>query len=339
MKRHIVIPVFVPHMGCPFDCIYCNQKKISGQTEKMTPMLMKNIIEAHLETISADNTYIEIGFYGGSFTGIPEEEQIMFLETANEYLREGLVHGIRLSTRPDYINAHILDYLSCYNVGTIELGVQSMDNDVLRESCRGHDTKAVYDAACLIHKFNFTLGIQTMIGLPGDTKEKAIESARAVVALRPSIVRIYPTLVLKDTYLERLYLNGKYIPLNLDEAVEISALLLRIYREHNINVIRIGLQPSENINTDADVIAGPCHPAFRQLVESKLFLDELVEHFAKNEIRNYNTVEILVNPKNISDLVGQHKANIHFLQDKFNIRHIKVKPFNGISRFVIKIPD
>lgn len=322
--KHMVIPVFIPHKGCPFDCIYCNQKKISGKIDEINTQEMSLMIESYIKSAPSDS-YIEIGFYGGSFTGIEKEDQIKFLEIAREYIDNGRIKGIRLSTRPDYINESILEYLKLYKVSTIELGVQSLDNEVLQNSCRGHDADVVYYASEVIKKWGFGLGIQTMVGLPDDRYEKAIHTANEVVGISPDIVRIYPTLVIKDTYLEELYRQGKYIPLTLDEAVETCAALLDIYRNNNINVIRIGLQPTENINEGADVIAGPFHPAFRQLVESKLALCKIEEAILAKGLANKSDIVICTDERKISDVVGQKRNNINYLKEKYGFKSITVK--------------
>ncbi|MFZ5986905.1 MAG: elongator complex protein 3 [Bacillota bacterium] len=324
IERHIVIPIFIPHKGCPFDCIYCNQKNISGQKEDMTKDKMRLVVESHINT-ALPNSFIEIGFYGGSFTGIDKDEQLQFLETAYEYIKRGKIKGVRLSTRPDYISQEILDYLKIYKVSTIELGVQSLNEEVLVKSCRGHSIEDVVRACELIRKNGFTLGIQTMLGLPGDSFERALNTGEKVVELMPDIVRIYPTLVIKDTYLEKMYKQGKYTPLRLDEAVDLCAKLLELYRNNNINVIRIGLQPTESINEGGDIIAGPFHPAFRQLVESKLALNSIEEMIKQKNLSGKDTIVICTSSEKISDVIGQKKSNISYLKEKYKFDIIKVK--------------
>ncbi|MDP4180056.1 MAG: radical SAM protein [Bacillota bacterium] len=323
-KKNIVIPVFIPHKGCPYDCIYCNQKLISGQVEEMTVEKMHKTVIDHLSTADIDS-HIEIGFYGGSFTGIDVEKQILFLEAANLYFKQGKIHGIRLSTRPDYIDSDILKRLKKYNVNTIELGVQSLDNETLKISGRGHDSTRVYKACGLIKEFGIKLGIQTMIGLPGSDFQKDIKTAHEVVALNPDIVRIYPTLVVKNTYLEKMYLEGVYKPLSLEEAVEISAYLLNLYNENNIKVIRIGLQPTDNINENIDVVGGPFHPSFRQLVESKLLLTKIENYLKEYSLCKERGIIIYTGKKCISNIIGQRRENIEYLKGKYKFEQILVK--------------
>ncbi len=325
--KHVVIPIFVPHKGCPFDCIYCNQKNISGQKEEMTEEKMRSIIEAHIESTRKDS-FMEIGFYGGSFTGIEKEDQLKLLNIANEYIEGGWVRGIRLSTRPDYISESILEYLKSCNVSTIELGVQSLDNEVLAKSCRGHTAESVYKACKLIKSMGFILGIQTMIGLPGDNYEKSLNTARKVVELLPDIVRIYPTLVIKSTYLEDMYKRGNYEPLDMECAVSMCAELLEIYSKDNINVIRVGLQPTENIKEGADIVAGPFHPAFRQLAESRLARNIVERIIDEKGLYKKSEIVICADAKKISDVVGQKRQNITYLKQKYNFSRVIVKCYD-----------
>ncbi len=324
-RRHVIIPIFVPHKGCPNDCIFCNQKKISGQLEEMTPQMIPEIIESHLATIES-GAFIETAFYGGSFTAIDRTLQESLLKEAYEYVKSGKVSEIRLSTRPDCIDDDILEMLKKYGVRTIELGVQSLDDEVLKASSRGHDAACVYESAGLIKGKGFRLGIQTMTGLPGDTREKALGTARQVVAISPEIVRIYPVLVIKGTPLEMLLLNGKYDPMPLDEAVKLSAELLELYESHDINVIRIGLQATENIRggTGSDVVAGPVHPAFRQLVESELARRRIEKIIEERGLSGSSSLLVKTGASNISNVVGQKRSNIEYLRTKYNIGRIKV---------------
>jgi histone acetyltransferase (RNA polymerase elongator complex component) len=323
LLKNMVIPSFIPHKGCPFDCIYCNQKTISGQTQEIKISEIHDIITSYVKS-APKGAHIEVGFYGGSFTGIEKEQQITYLKAANAFIATGDIAGIRLSTRPDYINIQILEYLKEYGVKTIELGVQSLDDEVLKLSNRGHNREIVFKSSKLIKDAGFELGIQTMIGLPGDTKEKDLSTLEGVIQLSPQIVRIYPTLVIKNTYLENLFYKGDYTPLTLKNAVDICSDLLDMYESNGINVIRIGLQPTESINEGMDIVAGPFHPAFRQLVESKSLLKKIENLILQKNIKQDDKFEIQTREKYLSSIVGQKKENINYLKKKYGFKDINI---------------
>ena len=304
--KHKTIPVFVPHMGCPNDCSFCNQKKITGTDTKVTEEVVENQIKEALITVSSDD-FVEIGFFGGSFTGIERDTQNKFLKIAKKYVDMGNVNAIRLSTRPDYIDDDILNNLKDFGVTTIELGAQSMDDSVLLKNRRGHTYDDIVKASRLIKEHKISLGIQMMTGLFGDSDETCMKSLEKIVALHPDCVRIYPTLVLRDTYLHQLYEEGVYTPQTLDDAVKLCADLKERFDEENIPVIRIGLMTSDNINPDVDVVAGPYHPSIGELVLSEIYLRKILKEIKEN-------AEILVNPKDISAFVGNKKSNIEKLK-------------------------
>ena len=309
------IPVFVPHRGCPFDCVFCNQKRITGVGTDVTAADVTNTIEEYLQTLPKEGAKIEVAFFGGSFTGIPMDEQNMLMDAVRPYIESKRVDGIRLSTRPDYINKEILDNLLAHGVTTIELGVQSMDESVLKAASRGHSAQQVRDAARLIREYPFTLGLQMMTGLPGDTPEKSIYTAQEIIKLKPDIVRIYPTLTIKDTYMEKMYLDGRYKPQSLEEAVELAKTIMLMFEENGITVIRIGLQSTDEISEHGSVVAGPVHSAFGELVESAVYLDILREKVPENaEVRVY------VNPREISKAMGNRRKNAETILREKNTR-------------------
>lgn len=311
--KYYNIPIFVPHEGCPFDCIFCNQRKITGMDTGVTASDVSNIIEEHLKTFRDGDKYVEAAFFGGSFTGISPKKQEELLSAAYRYKKEGKINGIRLSTRPDYINEEILDRLVRYGVTAVELGVQSMDKEVLLKAARGHSPEAVTEAVRLIGAYPLRLGLQMMTGLPGDTAEKSIETAKKIIALKPDFVRIYPTLVLSDTALLRLYERGEYKPQELFEAVGLVKKLLLMFKENNIEVIRVGLCTTEEISEGGAVAAGPYHSAFRELCEGEIYYDEMLRLLEENpRIRVFS-----VNPKEISKAVGNRKRNIHRIKEKY----------------------
>lgn len=336
-KDYYIIPIFVPHLGCPHNCVFCNQRRITGKTDEMDENKAQHIIEEHLSTIPSRRKDVEIAFYGGSFTGIDLNLQERLLNVAFKYKKEGAVDRIRLSTRPDYIDKLRLDILKKYHVDIIELGVQSLDDEVLILSGRGHNKEDVYRASDLIKSYGFKLGLQMMIGLPGDNMEKSLLTGREIIKMNPFCVRIYPTLVIKDTYLKDLYEKGEYIPLSLEEAIDISSKLLVLFERNNIDVIRIGLQPTDNMTTGKDVVAGPFHPAFRQLVESRLyrdFLEEYFKNFQKEDIKN-KIITIETKERNISPMAGQKSSNIKYLKELYDFSDIKIYKKDMDSQTII----
>ena len=322
MKKQYIIPIFVPHLGCPNDCTFCNQRKISGQQKNVTAGDVKKTIEYYLDSFKEKNIYKEVAFFGGSFTGIDVEHQNELLEAAFEYIKEKKVDGIRISTRPDYIDKQTLKRLKKYKVKTIELGVQSTNDYILEKCKRGHTYEDVVKASKLIRRYRFTLGHQMMVGLPDSTEQDDINTAKDLIKLKPKIVRIYPVLVIKGTALEEEYNKGEYEPLTVNQAVERCKELCYMFGKKKIQVIRIGLQNTENIcspkNENSEVVAGPYHETFRQLVESSIYYDIIVD-----KIKKFNTkvkeVEIIVNPQDVNNVVGYKKENINKLKEMYDV--------------------
>lgn len=325
-KTYHIIPIFVPHRGCPHDCVFCNQRKITGLSTEITDKDVDDTIKEYLKTIPKSNKKLEVAFFGGSFTGIDIKVQKELLDVAKEYKEKGLIDNIRLSTRPDYIDKEILDILKGKKVDTIELGVQSLDKDVLEKSNRGHTIEDVINASNLIKRYGFNLGLQMMVGLPGDTVEKSINTAKQIISLSPDFVRIYPTLVVKDTHLENMYLDRNYKSLTLEEGVFVSSILLMLFKVNDIGVIRIGLQPTDNISLNKDLVAGPFHPSFRQMVESELYRIVIDKFMSENTITNDIIIE--VNNSIVSNIIGQKKKNKSYLKKKYNIKNFKINGTN-----------
>ena len=307
MIKYKRIPIFVSHMGCPNDCSFCNQRKITGHSETVTAKKAEEIIENSLKTLP-ENSDVEIGFFGGSFTGIELSLQKELLAAAKKYVDSGKVNAIRLSTRPDYIDIDIVKMLKSYGVTTVELGAQSMDDEVLKLNRRGHKSEDTIEASKIIKDAGLKLGLQMMTGLYGDTNEKCIETAKKIIELKPDCVRIYPTLVLKDTYLHELLSKGEYNPQSLENAVSLCADLKLMFEKENITVIRMGLMSSDNINPEKDVVAGPFHDAFGELVLSEIYFKNLKDKIQKDS-------EVLVNPKSISAFIGDKKKNIKRMEE------------------------
>ena len=327
MSKKYIIPIFVPHYGCPNDCVFCNQNKITGSTTNVTPEIVKETILEYLSYFR-NKKNVEVAFYGGSFTAIDMDIQISLLKIACEFKNKNYIKEIRLSTRPDCINDQILENLKTYKVDTIELGVQSLDRGVLQLSNRGHNIECVYEASNKIKEYGFNLGLQQMIGLPGDNIEKDIYTASEFIKLNPYCVRIYPTLVIKDTKLESDFNKGLYDSLSIDEAVVRTKEILKLYIKNDINVIRVGLQPTEEINSGASVVSGPFHPAFRQLVESEIILDAIVNFFEEKNLMENSDIILLSSGKNISNIAGQKGINKDKLKRILNIKNLRLKEEN-----------
>lgn len=311
--------VYIPHMGCPNDCIFCNQVKISGQKTVLDYKAMKEGILNSISTMKEDDT-VEIAFFGGSFTAIEKDVQEKCLSLANEIaVQIGKDVQIKLSTRPDAIDDEVIDRLLRHKVHTVELGVQSMDDEVLYLNNRGHDSKSVYDACNLIRKTNINLGLQLMIGLLGDTKERLYQTIQKVVDIRPDIARIYPVLVIKDTALERLYIEKKYQPISLEDAVIYAKDMYKSFENANIKVIRIGLQATENISFGKDMVAGPFHSAFGEMVVGEIFRENIEKLIISDKFKEKTL--IIHCPKNmISQIIGNKKKNALYFKERYDIQ-------------------
>ena len=337
MKKHAIIPIFIPHEGCPNDCVFCNQKKITARTHAEENINIEEIASRYLSTLSNPRPeVIEMAMYGGSFTGIPIEKQNEYLEVAKKYKDSGLIDKIHLSTRPDYINEEILDNLKRFGVDVIELGVQSFDDEVLRFSERGHDSAVVYKSCELIKSYGFTLGIQLMVGLPGDTLEKAVHSARETVKIGPAIARIYPTIVIEDTKLLDMYRAGVYSPLSLEDAVEISKRMYNILYDAGINIIRVGLKSSDIINENGEIYGNTFHPAFRQLVEGRIAREKIEAGLEGFDRDGCLSVVLAANSKSFSNMIGMRGANRQYFTEKYSKWEIKYQKDETLPDYTYK---
>ena len=321
MKKQYIIPIFVPHLGCPNDCVFCNQKSISGQTKQVTKDDVRKIIEEHLKYIKKDSK-VEVAFFGGSFTGIEEEKQEELLSVAYEYIKSKKVDSIRVSTRPDYIDKKILKRLKKYKVKTIELGVQSANDYILKQAGRGHTFEDVKKASKLIRFYGFDLGHQMMVGLPESTRIDEINTAKELIKLKPKMVRIYPVLVIKNTRLEKEFLDEKYTPLTVVQAVETCKELMSMFNQKGIEVIRVGLQNTDEITDPniegSEVVAGPYHPAFRQLVESGLWYDTILAKIKQLNVK-VKKVQVTVNPQDANNVIGHKRENVEKLKELYTL--------------------
>jgi histone acetyltransferase (RNA polymerase elongator complex component) len=328
--KRFIIPIFISHFGCPHRCVYCDQGRVARPalalptTEEIREEIERSL---RLGVRKRRNTRtVQVAFYGGSFTALPLETQGRLLRSASPFLEEGRVHSLRLSTRPDFISHQILEILKAHKVATVELGVQSMDDEVLRISQRGYGRQAVTEAVRELHLGDFEVGVQIMIGLPGDSAQTFAATVEEVIAMNPHFVRLYPTLVIKGTVLERWFRQGRYHPLSLEEAIALTKGALQRFRQARIPVIRVGLQPTPSLEAPGTIVAGPYHPAFRQLVESALLYEQAASLLAGSGIAAVGSPTFLISPQDISAFYGQGGKNIQRLQEAFGLREVTLKP-------------
>ncbi len=324
-KKVYIIPIFIPHRGCPHDCIFCNQKRIAGTEEEPTGEEVEGTIINYLSTFPQGDQLREIAFYGGSFTGLPINKQQELLTPASKYVKTGEVDGIRLSTRPDYISQEIIDILKGYGVTTIELGVQSTNEDVLTLSNRGHCKDDVDKAVRLIKDNQLKLGLQMMVGLPGDSPKSIYQTVADFIHYKPDFVRVYPTIVIKDTGLEELFQTGEYKPFSLEECVVLCKEVLTSFEDNKIPVIRLGLQSTEEITYGKSIVAGPYHPAFREMVETEIFRGLIENQFSKLENSQLRNVTIYCNEREASKVAGFKQSNKKYFLEKYSLNHLNIR--------------
>lgn len=303
---HSNISIFVPHIGCPNMCSFCNQRYITGVHKAPSANAVVDAVNIAVKSKNYEPASTEIAFFGGSFTAINRNYMLELLKTAYEFVKKGVVSGIRISTRPDAIDDEILTLLKRYGVTAIELGAQSLNEKVLQSNNRGHTAQDVINASKLIKQYGFSLGLQMMTGLYNDSDEFAIYTAKKIIELNPDTVRIYPTIVLKNTDLAALYSDNKYKPQTLEEAADLCSELLSMFGKANIKVIRLGLHSIE----EDSYIAGPWHPAFSEICYSKIFLKN-----AENLLTEKGSYTLYVNPSSVSKMIGQRKENINTLKN------------------------
>ncbi len=350
--KHINIPVFIPHLGCPNMCVFCNQRTISG-TSFFSEESVREIIEETLST--ADDAECEIAFFGGSFTGIDRDLMVRLLDVAEEYVKKGKVQGIRMSTRPDYIDSETVSILKNYTVSQIELGIQSMSDEVLAKCRRGHTAEQTEKAVELLTDSGFQVVGQMMIGLPGATPEDEVFTAKKICEMGCVSSRIYPTVVFCETELESMTASGEYVPLTVEEAVKRSATVLEIFEEKGVNCIRIGLCESENLHSDRAYVAGPNHSAMGELVMGRVFFNRMcrqIEKFLSDEglplsleLANEEEKKKLASvkleiacPKGaVSKIVGNKRENKMKILEKYGIKCVKAVEKNDLLGYNIMI--
>ena len=319
--RASVIPVFVPHWGCPHDCVFCNQRRISGQREPATAETVQEAMRQAAALPSGAKR--QLAFYGGSFTAIPVEQQEALLGAAQPWLASGELSSLRLSTRPDAVDMAVLERLRRYGVRTIELGAQSMDDRVLALAGRGHTAADVERAARLVKDEGFELILQMMTGLPGDTEEGALATADRLLALRPDGVRLYPTVIVRDTALCELWKAGRYTEHTVEDAVRVCAKLLPRFEAAGVPVIRLGLNPTEELS-GGEAAGGAYHPALGELVKSRVMYEKMRVLLA--ELRPGSRAVLGAAERSLSQAIGQKKENLRLLRDEFALTELKVVP-------------
>ena len=326
--KPLIFPIFLPNLGCRERCLFCNQKAVA--TEIPSPSSVRKFIETSLIGSPSDKKDHEkqIAFYGGSFTGIPQDNQVDYLKEVQPLLRSGLIHSIRISTRPDALDEEILSLLKEYGVKTVEIGAQSMMDEVLLLSTRGHSAEDTISAASRLRRWGFEVGIHLMIGLPGDNCDRFLQTLDQVIDLKPDLLRIHPTLVLKGSPLELLWRAGRYSPIPLEEAIYwLKKGLLKLERS-SVRVARIGLQPTEEL--EKHLLAGAYHPALHQLIDSEITFD-----MAKQLLQIHpeeREAFFLCNPKEVSNLRGQRNGNILKLENQFHLKKISIQSREDVPR-------
>lgn len=336
-QRPFVIPIFLPHAGCPHRCVFCNQKSITGIKEKsISTQKLKSRVKAFLKYNGQRRSPVEVAFFGGNFLGQKTDTVKDLLMEATKFVSRGEADGIRFSTRPDTVDRQRLELIENYPISTVELGVQSMQDSVLAAARRGHTATDTVNAIKLLKKYHYRIGLQTMVGLPGDDKYKSFETGRQIVDLEPDFVRIYPTVILKDSALFRWYQSGTYLPLTLGDAVDQVKDLFLLFRNSGIKVIRMGLQASEDFDDNTFIAAGPYHPAFGHLVYSKIFLTAF--KCAMNEFTTGGKqVLIQVARENISKMRGLKNENVEIIKKEYGFEAVQVRSNPGLSPEDIKI--
>jgi histone acetyltransferase (RNA polymerase elongator complex component) len=329
--KPFIIPVFLPNIGCPHQCAFCNQKTITGiKSDLPSPKDLQKIIIEFLSYKGKSRGEAYIAFYGGNFLGLePAQIEAMLLE-ASTFVEAGQVAGIRMSTRPDTITDETLSIISKYPVSTIELGVQSMQDSVLDASRRGHKASDTIEAVKRLKLVGYEIGLQMMVGLPEDNEARSIQSARAIADLFPDFVRIYPTVVLKNSLLAKWYKQGTYEPMNLDDCVTLVKEIYLLFKKEDIRVVRMGLQETEELVKDSSILAGPYHPAFGHLVHSEIFLDAAIKLIESDKLFG-DSVILKVRPENISMMRGLKNKNVEILKDRYNYKSLDIVPDSMID--------
>lgn len=337
-SKPYVVPIFIPHAGCPHRCVFCDQKQITGNSALPTATQVRRAIGTFLKHCGDSERRTEISFYGGNFLGLPPERIRDFLEIATQFVTEKKVDGLRFSTRPDTITHRTLSLLKGFPVNTIELGVQSMCNRVLSASNRGHGAGETRNAVSMLKHTDYEIGLQMMTGLPADTHECALTTAHELIALKADFVRIYPALVLRGSDLATQYHNGQYQPMPLESCVTLVSELYTIFAHAGIPVVRMGLQSSESLDVGGAIIAGPYHPAFGHLVFSRLYLNAAIKTLTVMPATRHLGI-IHVHPSEISRMQGIRNQNLEFLKKKYPLFTMRIAADHTLIKGHIRIGD
>lgn len=337
--KPFIIPVFIPHMGCPHRCVFCNQASITGHKDgQPSPQQVRETISEFLEYKTGYRRPVEVAFYGGNFLGLATPYTQDILDEAERFVKKGIVDSIRFSTRPDTVTRNTLKTIGSHTVGAVEVGAQSMDDRVLSMNRRGHSAEDTSSAVKLLKDRGLRVSLQIMPGLPGDTSESIHETGRKIAELSPDFVRIYPALVVKNTVLEKWYRQGRFKPLSLADAVDVTKRLYLLFQARGISVIRMGLQATGSLLKTGAVVAGPFHPAFGHMVHSAIFFD-LAAHEIESQQGLSKRIVLKVRPQDIPKVIGLRKENIKRLIQRFDLEHLQVVPDLTIPENTVKLEN
>ncbi|MBW2603219.1 MAG: radical SAM protein [Deltaproteobacteria bacterium] len=329
--RPFIIPIFLPHAGCPHQCVFCNQTSITGVgRDTVSPEKVERQIRKFLKYKGNDRQPVQVAFYGGNFLGLEKEYIKRLLDVSTKFVKNKDIDAIRFSTRPDTIDRDRIEMIKNYPVTTVEIGAQSMDDRVLATATRGHSASDTQRAVALLKNRHYQTGLQMMVGLPEEDEAGSLSTAHRIGELEPDFVRIYPTIVLKNSLLARWYENGTYRPWSLERSIAHVKTLYLFFKKKNIPVIRMGLQASEELDSGSTVLAGPYHPAFGHMVHSKIFLDAATAILEKKKVF-HEKVTLNVHPRSISKIRGMKNSNVKTLKRRFQLTSLQIVPDSSLS--------
>ncbi|OEU83332.1 MAG: hypothetical protein BA865_04085 [Desulfobacterales bacterium S5133MH4] len=336
-SKPFIIPLFIPNMGCPYRCVFCDQTSITGHEDgKLTRQQARQRITEFLHYKGEHRGSVEVAFYGGTFFGLPESYSESLLDETQGFVENGQVDSIRFSTRPDSVTHNALEAIAPYTVRVVEVGAQSMDDAVLSLSRRGHTAEDTGNAVKLLKAHGLKVGLQIMPGLPGDTPESILETGRRVAELRPDFVRIYPTIVVKGTVLDKWHGSGQFKPLSLADAVELTKKLYLLFMTLEISVIRMGIHASRSLLEPGAVVAGPFHPAFGHMVHSAVFLELAARQIEMQETPS-KQITLRIHPHDMPKLRGFKNHNIRQLIQQFHLEKLSVVPDHSVPKNVVRV--